>query len=345
MIKRFKKLIGRYKNLEQIYITPYRSYGTYSHLYVKGRVLDNEPLKIVKDQSLYRTLKNTWKQFDSFEIPDVEVELRIPEQLQLRAKTNAEGYFLFDKNIEENLAKDTDEEGWVPYEIYYRSPVEKGTNLLANPFRGEFLIPEVEAEFGVISDIDDTILQTGVTSFLKWRLLKNSLMTNAYKRIPLKDAPDLYQKLHKGKSGKNKNPMFYLSNSPWNLYEYLKLFLDYNKFPKGPILLRDFRTPFDGTLKPEKPHKQKEITNILKTYPDLNFILIGDSGEHDASIYTEIAAQYSDRIKAIYLRSVKHRRQMKRVRSLIDNFDTVPVLLANDSNEAEQHARENGFIQ
>lgn len=345
MIKRFKKFMGRYRNLEQVYVIPYRSYGTYSHVYVKGRVLDNEPLKIVKDQSFYRTIKNTWKQFDSFEIPEASIELIVPRKLNLRTLTSNEGYFLFDKTIDENLSEFADEEGWVEYEVYYRDEVEENTELLANPFRGEFLVPQLDAEFGVISDIDDTILHTGVTSFLKWRLLKNSLLTNAYRRIPLKGAPELYQQLHKGRTGKNKNPMFYLSNSPWNLYEYLRLFLDYNKFPKGPILLRDFRTPFESTLKPEKPHKQKEITNILKTYPDLKFILIGDSGEHDASIYTEIAAQYSDRILAIYLRSVKHKRRMERVRSLIDNFDTVPVLLAGNSNEAEKHARENRFIQ
>ena len=76
-------------------------------------------------------------------------------------------------------------------------------------FQGELLIPEKNAEYGVISDIDDTIMHTGVTSFLKWRLLKNSLLTNAYDRIPLKGAAELYQKFHLGKSGKNKNPMFY----------------------------------------------------------------------------------------------------------------------------------------
>ena len=344
MIKRLKKFIGRYKNLDQVYVVPYRSYGTYSHLYVKGRVLDNEPLKILKDQSLYRTLKNTWKQFDSFEIPDAKMELVIPDKVNLFSKTDAEGYFLFEKTINESLSEHASNEGWVNYQIYYKEEIGKRTKLLGNPFQGEFLVPQINAEYGIISDIDDTILQTGVTSFLKWRLLKNSLLTNAYRRIPLKNAPGLYQKLHMGKSGQNKNPMFYLSNSPWNLYEYLKLFLDYNKFPKGPIMLRDFRTPFDKTLRPEKPHKQKEITNILKTYPDLKFILIGDSGEHDASIYTDIAAQYSDRILAIYLRSVKHKRQMRRIESIIDNFDTVPVLMVYNSKEAEDHARENGFI-
>lgn len=345
MFKRFKKLIGRYQNLEQVYIISYRSYGTYSHLYVKGRILDNEPLKIVQDQSVFKTIKNTWKQFDSFEIPDAEVEFRIPDQFSVNTHSNDEGYFLIDQSLENNLAKHSTNEGWVDFEIYYRSQLEPQTKLLSNPFRGEFLIPKPDAEYGIISDIDDTILQTGVTSFLKWRLLKNSLLTNAYKRIPLKNAPSLYQKLHLGRSGKNRNPVFYLSNSPWNLYEYLKLFLDYNEFPKGPILLRDLRTPFESAVKPEKPHKQKEIINILKTYPDLNFILVGDSGEHDASIYTDIAAQYSDRILAIYLRSVRHEKSMERVQSIIDNFDTVPVLMVEKSADAEEHARKKGWIK
>jgi phosphatidate phosphatase APP1 len=345
MKKRLRKLAGKYKMIDQVLITPYRSYGTHSHLYILGRVLDNEPLKIVQDSSFFKTLKTTYKQFDTFEIPDAEIELVLPGKVNATTKSDAEGYFLFDDYIEQDLAEHADEEGWLDYELYYRGPVGKKTEVLESPFKGQFLIPKTEAEYGVISDIDDTILHTGVTSFLKWRLLKNSLLTNAFKRIPLKGAADFYSKLHLGKSGKNKNPMFYLSNSPWNLYEYLTLFLDHNAFPKGPILLRNFRTPFDRSIKPEKPHKQKEIANILKTYPDLKFILIGDSGEHDASIYTEIAEQHPDRILAIYLRSVKHKKQMAHVHSIIDDFKTTPVLMVHTSEEAEEHARENGFIK
>lgn len=344
MLKRLKKLIGRYRNLEQVLLSPYRSYGTYSHLYVKGRALDNEPLKITQDQSVFRTIKNTYKQFDSFEIPDASIELELPGKISLQTKTNDEGYFLFEKTLDQNLGKNADEQGWLQYNLYYRDKLWKRTRLLEEPFKGEFLIPPPDAEYGIISDIDDTILHTGVTSFLKWRLVKNSLFTNAYKRMPLKGAPDLYGKFHLGKTGKNKNPVFYLSNSPWNLYDYLKLFLDHNEFPKGPILLRDFQTPFDSAVKPEKPHKQKEIINILKTYPDLKFILIGDSGEHDASIYTDIAAQYTDHILAIYLRSVKHKGRMERVRSIIDEFESTPVFLVDSSEDAEAHARENNFI-
>ena len=103
MIRRIKKLLGRYKNYEQILITPYRSYATAHHLYVYGRVLDNEPLKIKQEQNFFKTVKNTYKQFDSFEIPEAEIELHLPNGQKFFTQTNGEGYFVFDKQLKENL--------------------------------------------------------------------------------------------------------------------------------------------------------------------------------------------------------------------------------------------------
>lgn len=344
MLRRLKKLFG-YNKIENVLITPYRSYGTRNHLYLLGRALDDEPLRIVEDQSFLNTLKNTYNQFDSYEIPEAMIDLKIPDLLELKSVSDSEGYFLFEHTTERDLSLKANEEGWVTVNLLFKKSEDSTASEERKHFQGEFLIPEAKAEYGVISDIDDTILHTGVTSFLKWRLLKNSLLTNTYKRIPFKGAAQFYQKLHLGKNGENKNPMFYISNSPWNMYQYLKLFLDFNKFPKGPILLRNFRTPFDRSLKPEKPHKQKEIINILNTYPNLPFILIGDSGEHDASIYTEIAEKYPDRILTIYLRSVDHKRQMRRITSIVSEFETTPILMVDDSKAAEDHARAQGLIK
>ena len=340
-----RRLIRNITETPNIRIASYRSYGTRSHLYLLGRALDDDELKIQEEQSLWYTLKNTYKQFNTEEIAGVEILVQLPNGAALSARTNAEGYFLFDKTTSINLKSYADMEGWLPLKVKFAQQIPNSTISSNNEFPAELLIPPVTAEFGVISDIDDTIMHTGVTSFLKWRVVRNSLFKNAYDRISLEGSPQFYKALHMGKEGYGKNPVFYLSNSPWNLYEYLKLFLEINDFPKGPILLRDFRTPFDKTLKPEKPHKQKEILNILKTYPDLKFILIGDSGEHDPRIYTDIAVQFPDRILAIYLRSVKHKRRMRRVQSIVDNFKTVPVLSVNVSKEAEDHARANGFIE
>lgn len=340
----FERLKKHLTSKPEVKLATYRSYGTASHLYLLGRALDDDQLKMTEDQSFLYTLKNTYKQFDTDEIHGAEVLLQLPNNDKLFETTNEEGYYLFDRSASIDLATYADNEGWVQFEVSFKNEVKNSIITHNNVFDAEMLIPTTTAKFGIISDIDDTILHTGVTSFLKWRVLHNSLFKNAHSRISLEGAPEFYRELHNGATGKEQNPVFYLSNSPWNLYEYLKLFLEINSFPKGPILLRDFRTPFDKTLRPEKPHKQKEIINILKHYPQLNFILIGDSGEHDPAIYTDIAAQYSDRILAIYLRSVKHNRKMKRVQSVVENFKTVPVLLVKTSEEAKTHAREHGFI-
>ena len=98
------------------------------------------------------------------------------------------------------------------------------------------------------------------------------------------------------------------------------------------------------TVKGHIPHKEHEILNILRTYPEKSFILIGDSGEKDADIYLDIARLHPGRILAIYLRSVRHRRRMNRVRNLILQATDIPVLLIDQSEEVLEHARYMGFV-
>ena len=100
------------------------------------------------------------------------------------------------------------------------------------------LTPCADSDYGVISDIDDTILHTGVVSSLKWRVLVNTIFKRARSRDALEGTANFYHKLHRGHSGKKSIPIFYVSHSPWNLYRYLELFLKTDNFPKGPILLR-----------------------------------------------------------------------------------------------------------
>ncbi len=339
MSKRLNKLFRRYK-VEAVRIIPYRSYGSGTHLYIKGRLLDNRPLEYHENQSWWQSIKNAVNQFNTHELPGLKVTLTIGT-FRLEALSDHKGYFLFDMALPQDIAHFADHEGWVPFTLFTDATARTAASLV---FSGEFLIPDHEADFGIISDIDDTLLNTGVTSFLKWKVIRNTLFVNTFKRIPLKDAPQLYQKLHKGIDNKERNPVFYLSNSPWNLYRYLELFLDHNGFPKGPILLRSFSSIFKRLTADEKPHKQKEIVNLLESYPSMKFVLIGDSGEHDASIYTDIAVQYPDRILVIYLRSVPNQRRMRHVKSIVDNFREVPVLMVDHSSQAVEHAAAMGLI-
>ncbi|MFK7832726.1 MAG: App1 family protein [Winogradskyella sp.] len=327
---------------DPLQIIAFQSYGTTSHFFARGRALEDESIDL-EAKFFWQLLFNSWKRFETDEIKHTILDLKLPNDKLLETTTDGNGYFKVEANLKD-LEASTDDDGWLRFQLAYRDAHKGHVIQNNNQFFGELLIPSTKADFGVISDIDDTILHTGVVSLLKWRLIYNSIFKNTKSRIPLEGSADFYHKLHRGASGKNANPIFYVSHSPWNLYCYLELFLKRNDFPKGPILLRSFSDLFRKKPQDEKPQKQKEIVNLLNTYPDLSFILIGDSGEHDPDIYMEIAEKFPDRIAAIYLRSVKHKKKMLRVNSLLEDYKTTMVLMVESSAEAIEHARAHGFI-
>ncbi|MFD2564175.1 App1 family protein [Aquimarina rubra] len=323
-------------------INSYLGYGTTERLRAAGRALEDENINFDGNTKTLKTLRNIYRQFESDEIKNADIELKLSNGMTFISKTDAEGYYHFDETLS-NSKELVNKEGYLTYLVSYKNMDNKEI-LQSNTFKGKMLVPSSEASFGVISDIDDTILHTGVASLFKWRVIANTFFKNFDRRLPLEGTVQFYQKLKLGKKNEPINPIFYVSNSPWNLYDYLTAFLKKHYFPEGPILLRDFRTPFDKTPKPKIPHKQSEILNLLSVYPNLKFILIGDSGEKDADIYTGIAKKHPDRILAIYLRSVNHKRKEKRIIKIINSFSTTPILLVHSSQEAEAHARQQGII-
>tara|TARA_R110002051_G_scaffold320264_1_gene405419 strand:- start:522 stop:1529 length:1008 start_codon:yes stop_codon:yes gene_type:complete len=327
---------------DPLQIITFDAYGTNTHFYLRGRALEDESIDL-DSKSWFSLLLNTWKRLETDEAKYANLNVLLPNDVVLKTKTDKYGYFKIEADLK-NLNLLINEEGWINFEVSYADQDKNRVIQNENRFPGKLLIPSDKADFGIITDIDDTILHTGVVSTLKWKVLFNTVFKTAKNRLPLKGASDFYNLLHRGRTGENANPIFYVSHSPWNLYRYLELFLRQNNFPKGPILLRTFQSFFKRKTAEDKPQKQLEIVNILKTYPKLPFILIGDSGEHDADIYKEIAELYPDRILTIYLRSVNHRKRMTRVRGLFENYKTTPVLFVENSEQAVIHAKKMGFI-
>ena len=327
---------------DKLQIIAFRTYGTPSHLYVRGRALEDEEIDL-SQKGIFQLLQNTWKRFGTDEIRNSRVRITLPDGKEVQGTTDNEGYYLLARPIS-GLSSLTDSEGWLKYHISYADTHLRREIRHQNRFPGEVLIPAPGADFGVISDIDDTILHTGVVSSLKWQVILNTVFKRATSRKPLEGTSRFYHLLHGGKSGKKANPIFYVSHSPWNLYRYLELFLKTNDFPKGPIVLRSIRHFTSLGSNSQKPEKQKEIINILRMYPHLKFILIGDSGEKDADIYIEISKAFPDRILTIYLRSVNDKKRMDRVKELMQGFRATPFLLVNKTDEAVKHARKMGFI-
>lgn len=319
---------------DPLQIITFLTYGTGNHLYLRGRALEDEDIDLSK-KGWFNLLLNSWRRFETDEIRNTPIIIKVKEQC-FELATDPEGYYLLDENT--FVKSQTDSEGWLTYEVAFNTSLKRQIQL-NNSFEGQMLVPSSEAKFGVISDIDDTILHTGVTSRLKWKVVVNTLFKTPLKRKALEGTADFYDLLHN-----TVNPVFYVSNSPWNLYRYLEFFLSSNNFPKGPILLRDFRTPFDKTPKPELAHKYHEVFNILETYPHLRFILIGDCGEKDAYIYLDVVKKFPNRIAAIYLRSVEHKKRMKRIENLFKDYSEIPVLIVDNSAQAISHAKQYGFI-
>ena len=182
------------------------------------------------------------------------------------------------------------------------SPWTGGTVELGGEYRGltgphiaalEVRVPAADARFGIISDVDDTILETGVQRV--GRMIRQTLTGSALTRTSFPGAPELYRDLAAGV-----NPVFYVSSSPWNLHAFLVAFLRHREFPMGPVLLRDLLGTHAG-----REQKAGRIREVLDLHPQLPFVLIGDSGEADPEIYADIVRAHPGRILAVYIREVR----------------------------------------
>ncbi len=172
-------------------------------------------------------------------------------------------------------------------------------------------------------------------------------LNNHRTRLPFAGVAEFYKSLQLGRNGKRNNPFFYVSSSPWNMYDLLHDFLDLNQIPPGPLLLRDFgllQNKFLGAG--HMSHKFKEIQNILLTYPELKFVLIGDSGQEDPNIYREVVKNFPNRILAIYIRDVQLPEREKIAFAVSEDLKNhqVPLLIVDNTVEAAEHAAQTGLI-
>jgi phosphatidate phosphatase APP1 len=326
----------RYGSLGPVQVAAYRSFGTAQGALVRGRVLEASVLErsLPRDSS-WRNFRRMLRRFSSNEVPDVSVRAQL-------GLNSAEGL--------------TDDEGY--FDVTLQAPELEGAGewktaevqVVAAPVRGlqparataEILVPSQDAELGIISDIDDTVLQTHVTQTLK--MLWVTLVGSPYTRMPFEGTSELYRALVAGASGRANNPVFYVSKSPWNLYDFLVDFMDHHELPRGPLLLRDI-----GLHEaPPLDHKSAAVESLLQTYPGLPFILIGDSGERDPDIYLETARRHPQRVRAIYIRDLQGKRARHAPRDELCRRAAelgTEMLWVDHAGLALQHARERGLAR
>lgn len=323
-----------------ISIMNYVGFGREDYLYLTGRVLRDRGIRREERDNLLDNVINNFKRFNSREVRGAEVEITWGEH-RFRRTTDSEGYFHVEHHCLLGDHVESSHELWQEAVVKVVSIPREGEVEITT--HSDVVVPKC-AEFGVLSDIDDTILQTDVTSRLKLKTMVHTLLKNAGNRHAFSGVSEFYQALSLGTDGEGFNPFFYISNSPWNLYDLLLDFLHLNHLPRGPVLLRDFGLPTEDSITNYKTHKADMVDKILSTYPGLPFILVGDSGEHDIDIYLEAARKNPGRILAIYIRDVHNERRAHRVERLIEGINGIEVKLVGSYEEAAVHARENGWI-
>lgn len=208
----------------------------------------------------------------------------------------------------------------------------------------QVLVVDPAARTALVSDVDDTILETGLSRGLEF--LRITLLTEVHERTPLPGAAPLYRALG--------TPVFYVSTSPWNLHEMLLEFVVLRGFPLGPLLLTDWGpTPGARSIRGlfrigAQAHKLGVVGRLLDEHPQLGLVLIGDSGQRDPEIYATLARTSPERIRAIYIRRTPHPRpgRIAEVDALAAavTAEGVPMLAVDDSVAIAEHLAGLGLL-
>jgi phosphatidate phosphatase APP1 len=329
------RLKRRFGLLDPFEILPYRGYGTPREVLLKGRVLEEAGItRAGQNDTLWNNLRNMARRFASDEVAGARVRASI-RGFEAETLADKEGFFEVRLQLPEVLEGPSN---WHSVELDLLSPASPGGGAVRST--GQVLVPRGE-RFGVISDIDDTVVYSSATNVLKmaWIVLRN----NAHTRLPFEGVAAFYRALQAGPDGESFNPIYYVSSSPWNIYDVLEDFLDVHGVPAGPLFLKDWSL---SVLNEHRAHKLEVIRALLGTYQELPFVLIGDSGEEDPEIYLQTVREHPGRVRAIYIRDVTSADRDAEVRTIADEArglgtQMIPV---PDTATAAEHAASIGLI-
>ncbi len=284
-------------NRRQTVIAPYTGYRNAEKLHVSARVLRQRPEREAAKNSFSKFL-HLLSLYASDEVPHAKVTLHGYGQEVTKA-ANDEGFVHFEIDLDD-----------IPLPLH--AEWESVTLSLSAkdhvPVPAPVLVPGTDGRLGIISDIDDTIIETGATDFIRnWRRVLVQLPDD---RIMVPGAADMYRTL--GAASKPDmdapltRPFFYVSSSPWNLFGFLTRFMEINNIPPGVLMLRDWDfSPKTLGNSSHGEHKRRQIESILEFYPDMRFVLIGDYTQGDAEAFAQIVKNDSARIAAVFIRTAE----------------------------------------
>lgn len=267
-------------------VIPYIGYGSTDWVRVLGRVLLLKP-ETPEHSRLRPQVANVsrvrgWRTFTSVPVPHQPVEVLIDGALVTTTVADRGG-------VVDAIVPVALQPGW--HTITFKTSEDEA--------EAPVYVVDPKAKFGVISDVDDTVLMTALPRPLvaAW----NTFVVDEQARTATPGMPVFLNHLLSQHPG---SPILYLSTGAWNAAPALTRFLTRNLYPVGPILLTDWGPTHDRFFRSGKEHKRRELRRLVTEFPDVKWVLIGDDGQHDEMLYHEFSTQHPDNVAAVAIRQL-----------------------------------------
>ena len=260
-------------------IVPFPGYGGDGWIRVLGRAVLVKPGRRAPDR--YTSIRG-WRSFTSIPVRDAEIRVRVGDaEHVIRADRGG----VVDARVEARL-----DPGW-------------GTALLtlegSDAIEQPVLVVADEVGFGLVSDIDDTVMVTALPHPLlaAW----NTFVLDEHARRAVPGMAVLYDRLTAAHPG---CPVIYLSTGAWNIVPTLNRFLTRHLFPRGTFLLTDWGPTADRWFRSGQEHKQASLARLAVEFPRMRWLLVGDDGQHDEVRYREFAQAHPENVAAVAIREL-----------------------------------------
>jgi phosphatidate phosphatase APP1 len=277
-VQEFRERRARARGLVPTVI-PYTGYGAPGWVRVLCRVLLTRR-GLVSDVS-YEGVRG-WRTFTSVAVDDVDVVITAGD---VTHTVQADRGGVVDTIVPIDL-----EPGWRTITLSAGG---------SRPVEAAVFVVHPDTRFGLLSDIDDTVMVTSLPRPLLagW----NSFVLTEHGRRPVPGMSVLYERVLAQHPG---SPVVYLSTGAWNVAPTLERFLTRNMYPSGTMLLTDWGPTHDRFFRSGQLHKQQNLERLAKDFPHVQWLLVGDDGQHDEGLYGEFAAQHPENVAGVAIRQL-----------------------------------------
>jgi len=277
-IHNFREFIARKKGHRPT-VVPYTGYGATDWVRVMCRVLLDKPLRPTEKST--RKVRG-WRSFATVPLEGTIVTVTVGSA-EHKVTTDRGG--LIDTVMDVTLAP-----GWHTVTIQADG---------SEPVDAPVFIVDPDARFGLLSDVDDTVMVTYLPRLLlaAW----NTFVLDEHARDPVPGMAVLYERLLQANPG---SPVLYLSTGAWNVAPTLTRFLARHLYPSGPLLLTDWGPTPDRWFRSGREHKAQTLARLATEFPSIQWVLVGDDGQHDEELYGDFAEQHPGNVKAVAIRQL-----------------------------------------